>query len=1019
MRILRIRLKNINSLRGDHTVHFDASPLREAGLFGIVGATGSGKSTLLDCITLALYGKVPRMGAVTKTSLDKGGVILTRHEKEAFAEVVYSSKRGVFTAQWSVSKTRNNTFRDIEMKVFNAADELLTEKASTAPEVNTANIGLDYDQFMKSILLSQGEFARFLQSDKNKRAELLEKITGTRLFRHLGIKAFKAFRKREEALDRKEELIRDIGKDLLDDESSAALHLEIQNITTAVTAFQGEWDSSRQLLDLKLRLATLQNKLLGLQQRIIEDENALQAFEQAYGEPLRHYDLLFPFREELGEQERLKGQVEVGQLELEGYAKEMVLLDGRMAEMVQELGRWVGRAVSAEEYVIELRVYRDEVKELQQRSDIAKQSLAERYSRIMAVLQQSAFAKEKGLFKPRESNMHWLEDLEKQIEIGQLQYDQVLLLQGWKPDALKNLSTQITATLAGLAQLKVEVRAYLLQHQQLKQAETKLQQWEAEYAKIDLPGLKKLLVETEALFNRARQEREQMLHAEKLDDLRTQLKDGDPCPLCGATHHPYVHQFAQDLIQSVDVYEAARKALDQQQQAWKEAVLNEATVKAAVERERGLCDDLRKSNEKVGVNIEQFKSRLGLDKIQTEEKVNELITVEQGKLRLLDECIQFEQWKPQAMQLHAEVIAYDQQYAGWATLQEQLKLKYAGSDIEKDYREREERMQVMLRARHAAADQKINVEKRTAGQGQLLNDLVVKLELALTPLGFMGVDDARTKFISEQAQKQHLTKQQELLRQLAERRAAMNEVQLQWEQERAGDDALISVEAQEVEVGRLKVEVGRQRQLLDEKRAILLGDENRKAQIGAYVAERKQLLDAIRPWEMLNRLIGDATGNKFNNKAQELTLQHLLILANQRMKHLHSRYILLEPQGDDDLRVADGYMGGEVRTVRSLSGGETFVLSLALALGLSDLASRDIKIESLFVDEGFGSLDPETLEEAMSTLEQLQNESNKMVGIISHVESLKERIYTQIRLEKSNSGFSTLTIFPDPNQPNE
>jgi exonuclease SbcC len=222
-----------------------------------------------------------------------------------------------------------------------------------------------------------------------------------------------------------------------------------------------------------------------------------------------------------------------------------------------------------------------------------------------------------------------------------------------------------------------------------------------------------------------------------------------------------------------------------------------------------------------------------------------------------------------------------------------------------------------------------------------------------------------------------------------------------------------------VEVGRLKVEVGSLRQQLEDKRAILIGDDQRKQQMTGYLAERKQLLDAIRPWEMLNKLIGDATGNKFNNKAQELTLQHLLILANQRMKHLHSRYVLLEPGGDDDLRVADGYMGGEVRTVRSLSGGETFVLSLALALGLSDLASRDIKIESLFVDEGFGSLDPETLEEAMSTLEQLQNESNKMVGIISHVESLKERIYTQIRLEKSNSGFSTLTIFPDPTQPNE
>jgi exonuclease SbcC len=421
----------------------------------------------------------------------------------------------------------------------------------------------------------------------------------------------------------------------------------------------------------------------------------------------------------------------------------------------------------------------------------------------------------------------------------------------------------------------------------------------------------------------------------------------------------------------------------------------------------------------VGGNIGQFKARLGLDKIQTEEKVNELITIEQDKLRLLDECIHFEQWKPQALQLHAEATFYDQQYAAWAALQEQLKAKYAGADIEKDCKEREDRMQVMLRERHTAAEQKIGVEKRSGEQDQQLQNLDSKLEGALKPIGFASVEDARTRLITEQEQKQLVTRQQELLRQLTARKAEWKGLQEQWELERAGDDALISAEAQEVEVGRLKVEVGSLRQQLEDKRAILIGDDQRKQQMTGYLAERKQLLDAIRPWEMLNKLIGDATGNKFNNKAQELTLQHLLILANQRMKHLHSRYVLLEPGGDDDLRVADGYMGGEVRTVRSLSGGETFVLSLALALGLSDLASRDIKIESLFVDEGFGSLDPETLEEAMSTLEQLQNESNKMVGIISHVESLKERIYTQIRLEKSNSGFSTLTIFPDPTQPNE
>ncbi|MGB4771449.1 MAG: AAA family ATPase [Chitinophagaceae bacterium] len=1019
MRILRIRLNNINSLRGEHTVHFDASPLREAGLFGIVGATGSGKSTLLDCITLALYGKVPRMGAVTKTSLDKGGVILTRHEKEALAEVVYSSKRGVFTAQWLVSKTRNNTFRDIEMKVFNEAGELLTEKASTAPEVNTENIGLDYDQFMKSILLSQGEFARFLQSDKNKRAELLEKITGTRLFRHLGIKAFKAFRKREEELNRKDELIRDIGKDLLDEESRATLHIEIQNITTSVTVLQGEWDKSRQLLDLKLRLVALQNKLSGIKQRIGEDETALQQFEQLSGEKLRHYNLLFPFREDLVEQERLKQQVEVGRLEVEGYENKIGSLDAGMAEMVQELSQWMGRTISTNEYVSALRIYRDEVRDLQQQSATAKQSLAERYSRITAVLQQPAFAKEKALFKPRESNVQWLMGLTQQIEEGQLRFDETLLQQGWKPDGLKTLSAQITSTLADLAQLKVEVRTYLQQHQQLKQSETKLQQWEAEYRKIDLDGLKKLLDDAEQSFNKARLEREQLLQAENLDTLRTQLKDGDPCPLCGATHHPYLHQFAQDLVKSVDAFESARKVLDQQQKTWKDAVLNESNLKAAVERERGIGEDLRKNLETVGESIGQFKARLRLDKVQTEEKVNELITNEQNKLRSLDECIQFEQWKPQAVQLHAEVLSYDQQFAAWAALQEQLKAKYTGADIEKDCKEREDRMQGMIRDRHTAAEQKIGVEIRVREQALQTQNLVTKLEDALKPLGFVNVEEARRSLISEQEQKQLVTRQQELLRELTARKAEWKGLQEQWEVESAGDDATVTVEAQQEEVGRLKVEVGSFRQQLEDKRAILIGDDQRKQQMSGYLLERKQLLEAIRPWEMLNKLIGDATGNKFNNKAQELTLQHLLILANQRMKHLHSRYVLLEPGGDDDLRVADGYMGGEVRTVRSLSGGETFVLSLALALGLSDLASRDIKIESLFVDEGFGSLDPETLEEAMSTLEQLQNESNKMVGIISHVESLKERIYTQIRLEKGNSGFSTLSIFPDPNEPNE
>ena len=113
---------------------------------------------------------------------------------------------------------------------------------------------------------------------------------------------------------------------------------------------------------------------------------------------------------------------------------------------------------------------------------------------------------------------------------------------------------------------------------------------------------------------------------------------------------------------------------------------------------------------------------------------------------------------------------------------------------------------------------------------------------------------------------------------------------------------------------------------------------------------------------------------------------------------------------DDDLIIIDTYLGEERRSVRTLSGGETFIVSLALALALSDLASKNVKIESLYIDEGFGSLDPEALDVAISTLEQLQIESNKTIGIISHIDSLKERIETQIQLEKNSSGFSKIII---------
>ena len=160
----------------------------------------------------------------------------------------------------------------------------------------------------------------------------------------------------------------------------------------------------------------------------------------------------------------------------------------------------------------------------------------------------------------------------------------------------------------------------------------------------------------------------------------------------------------------------------------------------------------------------------------------------------------------------------------------------------------------------------------------------------------------------------------------------------------------------------------------------------------------------------MNKIIGDATGNKFANFAQGLTLQNLLVFTNKRLLKLSDRYLLDQPGDDGSLRVIDQYQGNIQRAVSTLSGGETFLISLALALSLSDMASRNVALESLFIDEGFGTLDQDTLDVALSTLEKLQSDSQKTVGVISHVEALKERISVQIKLSKNAQGYSKILI---------
>ncbi len=190
----------------------------------------------------------------------------------------------------------------------------------------------------------------------------------------------------------------------------------------------------------------------------------------------------------------------------------------------------------------------------------------------------------------------------------------------------------------------------------------------------------------------------------------------------------------------------------------------------------------------------------------------------------------------------------------------------------------------------------------------------------------------------------------------------------------------------------------------------LTSDQQRREGLTALLAERDAFLREYDDMAYLHSLVGSKDGAKFRKFAQGLTLDHLVQLANGQLERLHGRYLLKRKQNAGlELSVMDTWQGDIERDTNTLSGGESFLVSLALALALSDLVSHKTSIDSLFLDEGFGTLDSETLDIALDALDNL-NASGKMIGVISHVEAMKERIPTQLRvIKKSGLGISELS----------
>lgn len=918
MRIEKIVIENINSIE-EAEINFSTGILANEPLFLITGETGSGKSTILDAITLALYDKSPRYENTRNKEKTENGLttmqsttnVLRKGTNDGKAVVWFAVGGEHYIATWQMHKTRNGKYdmtNRRKLEVVKGEEKIILEtKIDTVNQRVAELVGLTYDQFVRSVMLAQGQFNTFLTSEKAKQTEILEMLTGTEVYSKIAEIVGRKKNDAKNEVEKATELYNSLNKNILSDEEVAELNENVNK-------------NEEFLKNNELEIKTAESKVANL-----EKLDRLNSEIETSKSQLA--DLQSSFEMILEEKETLKKHRDELKLRIEEISGKKAVAD-RMPLIMSLLENADNSDMNG---VIQDSDFTEFSSRLTE-AENAQKNATEAFDECNTRLEKAD-----------------LEGLQTQFNEH---HNELVKLENWKTKCLR---------------VKQILNDYLNKKQII---ENKL---------VELDNLKKHFNICEGDFQVAKSTFEakdaeyqvqKNMVADFMKSLRSKLEDGKPCPLCGSTTHQYHDEnVVNSLFATIEkAWIEARNAFEKAKDAKNKAEGEINLLNKSIKNEKNLLENLVKNltdecNGKPVYDLERLDK--GLNDCESkisiaQTKISEINEKKQEAKAIQDELKQLQKKKNEAEEAYKTVLR--QLAVKWKKLNDEY------SKVDSDIMKIDE---IANGIKQIEGIERIDEFKgKTAVRDNIEKGSIL--------IGFTRV---LTNLISKSDEKKEIEKCTETF----DRNEVLKSLEALENQRKALNSALSEV--------RTKLSLNTQ--------------NSNQAEATKQDLQTKSNVLAL--WTELANAIGTTASDNFRDVAQAYTMRILLDQANYFLRKLSGRYELTCYSNSLAIMVMDKEMGGELRSASSLSGGETFIVSLALALGLAALNDENLNIDMLFIDEGFGTLDGESLEMAVQTLGNMQKFGRK-VGIISHVDSLKERIPAQIQVTKRGKAASQVTI---------